>query len=185
MQCFRERNFSLTFYSIWILCLSVKYERPPLISYEVSSSWLNVDTSMADSIRSYMGTYCNSNGQGVTYDTSIKYWMGYARDRGYTNSQNWIYTYWGWSFLFPKIRNEINAARPLIWFFKNPTTGEWHFVPIYWYNDTWNIVTTQVHINFWWGPWTPDAYVSVYSAIPANDLAGYKLTSIITVPVSY
>lgn len=150
-----------------------------------ASDWF-VDTttkSMVDSIRGYMGTYCSAY-EWATTASNIRLWMQYARDRGYNNSQNGTYSKGLPSILFPKIRTEINAARPLIATFSSSTQA--HSVVVYGYSELSPINTSQLHINYGWGNGMSDRYVSAYNPLSAADqLLNYKLVDITTVPVKF
>lgn len=152
-------------------------------SSTLASDWI-MDTStinMVNIIRWHMKTKCSINGAGSTIATDIKLWMQYARTRGYTNSLDGTFTSAVPWVLFPKIRAEINGAKPLIATFGDSSSA--HSVIIFWYNDTGVISTSQVHINYGWGK-TPDRYVSIYNQLTSADLMlGYKLRDITTVPV--
>lgn len=158
----------------------------------LAPAWWSTDVvlqTMVNSISWYMWTYCSSRGWVTPYAT-IWSGMRYARDRGYTNSQNGVYTPWSAGFLFPKIKTQINWAKPLIVNYSSATNA--HSMVAYGYNDTWVISTGQVHVNFGWGAYYSDKYISIYSPMVANPsdpsdgsnvIVWQKLTSIVTVPI--
>jgi hypothetical protein len=70
----------------------------------------NIDWTVANTIRGYMGTVCDGS-EGATAFTSIAKGMQYARDRGYTNTTNGSLIT---SSIFYNIRLQVNAGRPVV-----------------------------------------------------------------------
>jgi hypothetical protein len=148
--------------------------------------------NMVNSIRGFMQTYCTAlnGGAGATTQWSTM-WIGmqYARNRGYINSPDGVYSSWIITALFQKIKTEINAARPLIVNYSSATS--WHTMAAYGYNDTWVTWTSQLHVNYWFWPSFPDKYISMSVTIvwssSTNDgnnaIVWQKLNSIVTVPI--
>lgn len=141
--------------------------------------------SMVNAIRWHMHTFCGGGNPKtwLTQNHNIALGMQYARDRGYTNSQNGQFHWGGWS-TFPIIQNSINGAKPLVANFGNIQSG--HSVVILGYNNTGNINTSQIHINAWWGNWYSERFVLMEHPLAnAGALSGYWMYSIVTVPVTW
>lgn len=103
----------------------------------------NSDTiTLADRMKTLMWTLCNSDKEWSTTSSNIKLAIQYAKDKWYANSISNYYP-WNWSTLFPTIKSEINAGRPVVLNTDN------HSIVAYWYNKS---ITTAniVRVNVWW-----------------------------------
>ena len=93
-----------------------------------------------------MGTACQSDGQGGTVFANVGLGMGYAREKGYSNSVNGVLYNGSLSSVSLKLKTEINAGRPVIINYSNGTQG--HIMAAYGYTtDT----IMGIHVNFGWG----------------------------------
>lgn len=131
----------------------------PNLFPNVVASPTTMDQTAANSIRTYMGTVC-SNGEWAT--GFVNEWNGlrYARDRGYTNT---VLPSLITSNIFYNIRINVNQWRPVI--INASSASAWHiFVAYGWNTDT--VWVNQIHVNYWWGSGTPDAWITETS-IPA------------------
>ena len=118
-----------------------------------------MDQTTANAIRTYMGTVC-SNGEWATWFSSEGNGLIYARDKGYTNT---VLPSLITSNIFYNIRTNVNQWRPVI--INASSASAWHiFVAYGWNTDT--VWVNQIHVNYGWGPGTPDAWITETS-IPA------------------
>jgi hypothetical protein len=146
----------------------------PNLFPNVVASPTNIDQAIANSIRTYMWTICSWSEWATGFANE---WNGlrYARDRGYTST---ILPSLITSNIFYNIRLNVNSGRPMIINAAWATSGH-IFVAYGWNTDT--IGVNQIHVNYGWGSWTPDAWITETS-IPA--LPGMRVVSVLPVVIT-
>lgn len=163
---------------------------PNLLPWMASATLNNNVRNMVNEIRWYMNTSCNGNIWN-TLTHLIRMWWRYAQNHWYPNSPLGTYSNSNVSLWmrFGRIKNQIRYSHPVVADFLRinhpylPYAG--HSVVVYWYNDTWNLSTSKIKINLWWGTWHSDKTVLIQSPINDNDpdLPGYKFSNITTFSV--
>jgi hypothetical protein len=148
----------------------------PNLFPNIIASATTIDQTTTNSIRTYMGTVCNNTTwQGDT--VFINEWNGlrFARDKGYINT---ILPSLITSNIFYNIRINVNNGRPMI-INAGGASGGHIFVAYGWNTDT--VWVNQIHVNYGWGPGTPDAWITETS-IPA--LPGMRVLSVLPVVIT-
>lgn len=146
----------------------------PNLFPNIIASPTTIDQTIANIIRTYMGTVCSWVEWATTFANEGN-GLKYARDRGYINT---ILPSLITSNLFYNIRLQVNQGRPLI--INASSSSVWHiFVAYGWNTDT--VWMNQIHVNYWWGSGTPDAWITETN-IPA--LPWMRVLSILPVVIT-
>lgn len=119
--------------------------------------------------------------------------MKYARDRGYGNSSNGVYSHIsiGVGNFMLKVKQEINAGKPFIVNYRNAAQSVGHIMVAYGYRTNPIPTPNEIHVNFGNGSYFPDKYLPVSGALVGssnshdfnNFLIGMSLDSMVTVPM--
>lgn len=103
-----------------------------------------------------METFCE-NGVWLTYWTKSPLGIEYAKDKGYTNSTSSYLFDISTSTIFNKVKNEIDANRPIMLF------NNEHAMVGFGYNSTSWLPIVRVNL-WWWGTYKVDGYFWQYYA---------------------
>ncbi|MCH8519057.1 C10 family peptidase [Candidatus Gracilibacteria bacterium] len=108
-----------------------------------------IDTMIRD-LGSLMLSYCSSNGdEGLTNQNNITNGIQYAINKGYSNASSVLYSSFSIGASFNKIKEEVDAGRPIIINITNYNDDKGHSVVGFGYR---NIGTAPiVRMNMGWG----------------------------------